>query len=80
MAYPDDGGLLLWSAVLSQMLWRDNVALNDVRQVSRMQNFDGVSREELMGWIGDLLFRTGSYAESLPYVDDGTADPPGRDP
>jgi predicted aspartyl protease len=60
--------VLLWSATLAQMRWRDVVALEDLRQLNRLPDRGDLDRAELLGWIGDLLFRTGSYAESIPFL------------
>lgn len=66
--FPDEGAFATWSALIEQMYWREPQALEDLMSLHRDQDYQSLGREELMGRIGDLLFRTGQYAESIPYL------------
>lgn len=66
--YPEQGAFLTWSALIEQMFWREDNALQDLLRLHRRRDYESIGRQELMGRIGDLLFRLGRYAESIPYL------------
>lgn len=66
--FPEKGVFLTWSALLEQMYWHEDAALQDLLRLNRMEDYASITREELMGRIGDLLFHMGDYAESIPYL------------
>ncbi len=72
--HPDDPGLLMWAAVVSQMTWHETSALNDLRQILRGEGYQEMTRSELLGRIGELSFRVGSYAECIAYLQAGLSE------
>ena len=74
-AFPDDPNLLMSSAILEQMRWREIRALNDLREIQQRGDYGELGREEVMGSIGDLLFFNGSYAESRSFLSAGDVGP-----
>lgn len=69
LRHPQNGAVLWWSATLSQMLWEHDRALAELRGVLRSPDRGGLSESDCRGQIGGLLFRMGSYGESVPYLD-----------
>ncbi len=63
-----DEGVLLWSALLGQMRGRDREALRDFLALRRSAGLAGLAQADLHGRIGDLMFRDGRWAESIPYL------------
>ena len=73
--YPSHAVILRWNAVVAQMHWDEERALAMLRRVRESDDFGGLDQAELLGEIGDLMFRVGSYTDSIPYLNAGTVGP-----
>ena len=66
--YPNDEASLRWLAELNLMRWRDAAALDLLNELIRLDRLITVTRNELRGQIGDLMFRLGQYGKSAQYL------------
>jgi Aspartyl protease len=71
--FPDDEVTIRWLAELHLMRWRDEAALDLLLELTLADRVTTVSRRELKGQVGDLLFRLGKYGESASYLRSGSA-------
>ncbi len=69
--YPDNVGLLTWNALLAHMRWRDVRSLAYLGQIRDSIKTEDDGYSELLGRIGDMLFRSGSYADSVAFLNAG---------
>lgn len=70
--FPTDEVSLRWLAELNLMRWRDDAALDLLLELTLAERVTTVSRRELKGQVGDLLFRLGKYGESASYLRSGS--------
>lgn len=75
--YPNSSVMLSWRALIAQMQWQDSRALALLRRLRQGDDYAGIEHAELMGRIGDVLFRTGSYSDSIAYLNAGAVGPHG---
>ncbi|MCC6672253.1 MAG: retropepsin-like domain-containing protein [Planctomycetes bacterium] len=73
--HPEDGALLLWSALVADMRGRGAEAAEHLRVASRATLPEGLDAAEVRGRLGELLFRYGHYTESLPHLLAGAVGP-----
>lgn len=73
--FPQNGTTLWWAAVIELMRWRDVRALALLGRLRDAGEFGGVDRTELKGNIGDMLFRSGAYSDSVSYLNAGPRGP-----
>ncbi|MCA8941312.1 MAG: retropepsin-like domain-containing protein, partial [Planctomycetes bacterium] len=66
--FPDSSVILAWNALVAQMQWQESRALALLRKLREGDDYAGIEYAELQGRIGDLLFRTGSYSDSIPFL------------
>lgn len=72
-AHPRDPAMLAWAALVEQMQWQDVRALAYLMRLRdvRTRRSGAAPPAELLGQIGDVLFRSGSYADSVSFLQDG---------
>lgn len=70
---PENPALMTWSALMSQMQWREEESLQVMLELHARGDFGDFGEAEVMGRIGELMFRAGQYAESIPYLYAGQA-------
>ncbi|GAB4152215.1 MAG: hypothetical protein Fur0037_21000 [Planctomycetota bacterium] len=63
---PEDPALLAWSAAIHAMQWRDDLAAMEARRLLRGGRAADLG--DLDGFLGDLLFAAGRYAESQAHL------------
>ncbi len=69
--YPNDEATLRWLAELNLMRWRDAMALDILNELISSDRLITVTRNELRGQIGDLMFRLGKFGKSAHYLRSG---------
>ncbi len=73
--FPRDELVLRWSVELHRMQWRYREALSLLLELSRVEGLQTITRQEVMGQIGDLLFENGEYGRSAHFLYSGVAGP-----
>ncbi|MCA8956867.1 MAG: aspartyl protease family protein [Planctomycetes bacterium] len=73
--FRNDEAVLRWSIELRRMQGRDQEALRLLLELRRNDNLRSISRRELDGQIGELLFRLGKYSESAHFLHGGDSGP-----
>lgn len=63
--YPTDGAIAACSATVADLLWRDEVAITELREVVNSKGRAGWSLAVARGRLGDQLFVAGRYGEAL---------------
>lgn len=66
--FPDDGGVRATEALLAQMQGRDEDAERELLGLAQTEGRGGLTDAELAQRIGDLMFRSGRWRESAPYL------------
>ncbi len=57
--FPDDPNVRLWKATIDHMQWREDQALDGLLELGSSRGALVLSRQELMGRVGDILFQMG---------------------
>ncbi|MGE3171403.1 MAG: aspartyl protease family protein [Planctomycetota bacterium] len=63
--YPRDGAIAATSAAVADLLWRDEQAVTDLRDVVASADRAGWTLPTARGRLGDQLFQAGRYGEAL---------------
>jgi predicted aspartyl protease len=75
--YPDDGLVLWWSATVSNLLWQDERAATELDSLRRTRDRGGLDPVQCNGLLGDVLFRSGRWGESIGPLQAAYAGPDG---
>lgn len=75
--YPDHGLVLWWSATVSSLLWQDERAATELDALRRTRDRGGLDVVECNGLLGDVLFRSGRWGESIGPLQAAYAGPDG---
>jgi predicted aspartyl protease len=63
--YPSDGGVTACSAAVADLLWQDDLAIAELREVVASADRAGWTQATARGRLGDQLFAAGRYGEAL---------------
>ncbi len=72
--HPKDGRIAVCVATVHDMLWRDELAIAEWREVAANPESAGWSAAQARGRLGDQLFSAGRYGESLAPLLAGAID------
>ncbi len=72
--HPEHGGGAICSATVADLLWRDDVAIAELRAVLGTKDRGGWTTAEARGRLGDQLFLAGRYGESIAPLLAGAVD------
>jgi hypothetical protein len=71
---PDHGGLAICAATVADLLWRDDVAVAELRVAAASADRGGWSTAEARGRLGDQLFLAGRFGEAIVPLLAGAVD------
>lgn len=72
--YPQDGRIAVCVATVHDMLWRDDLAIAEWREIAAHPERAGWTAAEARGRLGDQLFAAGRYGESVAPLLAGSVD------
>ena len=73
--FPFDEAVLRWSVEMNRMQGHYREALASLLELSRTEHLQTVTRREVSGQIGDLLFESGDYGRSAHFLYSGVSGP-----